>query len=228
MHQKTIGIAIALLLVVGALAACSNGHEEGSSCYGPLINGVVAYSPGIDVLVRDANGRGAAFGTKATVYRGTDSVTTTGTDTLHIRTGFMDAGTFKVRVQRPFYQEVVLPNVVVLSGQCNVVVTSVPVTIDLQAGAPLIRSITVFGADFIYAPGVQRQLSARFDADPSVPTSVSWRLSDTTLARIDSAGLVTSKCTTVGGADTVTATPRVDTALKATAVFSVARVAACP
>jgi hypothetical protein len=228
MRHSTAIIAATFIVAVGTLVSCSSDKHEGATCYGPLINGVVAYSPGIDVLVRDANGRGEAFGAKVTVYRGTDSMTTTGTDTLHIRAGFMDPGNFKVRVQRPFYQDAVLPSVAVVPGQCNVVVTSVPVTLDLAAGAPPIRSIAIFGADFLYAPAVQRQLSARFDADPSIPTTVDWRLSDTTVARIDAAGLVTAKCTTVGGADTVTATARVDTALKARAVFSVAKVAACP
>jgi hypothetical protein len=86
----------------------------------------------------------------------------------------------------------------------------------------------VFGADFLYAPGVQRQLSARFDADANVATTVNWRLSDTTIARIDVTGLVTAKCSLAGGTDTVTATATVDTTMKAKAVFSVAKVAACP
>jgi hypothetical protein len=227
MRHTTIGLATASLLGIGAFVAC--GHdEEGASCYSPLVNGVVVYSPGIDVLVRDANGRGEALGATVTVYRGTDSVTTTGTDTLHIRAGYFDPGNFKVRVRRPFYQDAVLPSVAVLPGQCNVVVTSVPVTLSLAPGAPVIRSLVVFGTDFLYAPGVQRQLSARFDADPGVPTTVSWRLSDTTLARIDAAGLVTAKCSLAGGADTVTATATADTTHRAKAVFGVAKVAACP
>ena len=228
MRPKIVSIAAASMLLAGAVVACSDTKTEGQSCFGPLINGIVIYSPGIEVLVRDANGRGEAFGTKVTVYRGTDSTTTTGTDTLRIRAGFTDPGNFKVRVQRPFYQDAVLPSVAVVPGQCNVLVTSVPVTLDLQPDAPAIRSITVFGADFMYAPGVQRQLSARFDANPSIPTTVSWRLSDTTLARIDASGLVTSKCTTAGGADTVTATASLDTTMKARAVFGVAKVATCP
>ena len=228
MRHSAVIIATASIVVTGALVACSSDKHEGESCYSPLINGVVAYSPGIDILVRDANGRGEAFGTTVTVFSATDSIATTGTDTLHIRAGYTAPGTFKVRVRRPFYRDAVLPSVVVVPGQCNVVVTFVPVTLDLAPGAPPVRSIVVFGADFLYAPGVQRQLSARFDADASVPTSVNWRLSDTTIARIDATGLVTAKCSLAGGGDTVTATATVDTTLKAKAVFSVAKVAACP
>ena len=227
MSNKVIVSTIASIALAGALVACRH-DEPGASCYGPLINGVVAYSPGIDLLVRDVHGRGVAYGTRVSVYSGTDSMTTTGTDTLHIRAGFLFAGNFKVRVQRPFYQEVVLPNVTVVAGECNVVVTSVPVTLALSPGAPAIRSLAVFGADFLYAPGVQRQLTARFDADANVPTIVNWRLSDTTVARIDATGLVTSKCTLAGGVYTVTAVATVDTTVRAKSVFSVAKVASCP
>ena len=229
MRHKIAGMAAASLAMVGALAACSHDHdEEGTSCFGPLVNGVVAYMPGIDALVHDANGRGLALGTTVTVYRGTDSTKTTGYDTLHIRGGFLDAGNFKVRVSRPFYQDAVLPSVTVLPGQCNVVVTVVPVPLQLAPGAPPIRSIAVFGVDFLYAPGVQRQLSARLDADASVSTTVIWRLSDTTLARIDGTGLVTAKCSLAGGVDTVTAMPAADTTFKGKALFGVAKVTTCP
>jgi hypothetical protein len=189
---------------------------------------VVIYSPGIDVLVRDVNGRGLALGTTVTVYRGSDSTKATGNDTLHIRAGFLDAGNFYVRVSRPFYQDAVLPSVAVLLGQCNVVVTVVPVTLQLAQGAPPIRSIAVFGADFLYAPGVQRQLSARLDANASVSQTVNWRLSDTTLARIDAAGLVTAKCSLAGGVDTVTAIAAADTTFKGKAIFGVAKITTCP
>lgn len=227
MRYKTIVFATASIMAASALVACSH-DEPGTSCFGPLINGVVAYSPGIDLLVRDANGRGAAFGTRVTVYSGSDSMTTTGTDTLHIRAGFLFAGNFKVRVRRPFYQDALLPSVTVVAGQCNVVVTSAPVTLSLAPGAPAIRSLVLFGVDFFYAPGVQRQLSARFDADAGIPTTVNWRLSDTTIARIDATGLVTSKCSLAGGADTVTAIATADTTVRAQAVFGVAKVASCP
>lgn len=227
MRHRIVGIAAASFVVAGALAACSH-DEEGASCYTPFVPGVVIYSPGIDVLVRDANGRGEAFGTQVTVYRGTDSRTTTGMDTLHIRAGYTDAGSFKVRVSRPFYLDAVVPSVAVLAGQCNVVVTLLPVTLQLAPGAPPIRSLALFGTDFLYAPGVQRQLSARFDADPNIPTTVNWRLTDTTLARIDGAGLLTAKCSLLGGVDTVTVIATADTTFKSAAVFGVAKQTACP
>jgi hypothetical protein len=226
-RHKIIGITAASIVLVGTLAACSH-DAEGSSCFSTMVHGVVIYQPSIDLLVRDANGRGEAFGTKVTVYRGTDSVTMTGFDTLHIRAGYTDAGSFKVRVRRPFYQDLVLPSVAVVAGECNVLVTTVPVTLLLAPGAPAIRSLAVFGADFLYAPGVQLQLKARFDADPGIPTTVNWRLADTLLARIDATGLLTAKCSLVGGADSVTAIATTDTTVTAKAVFGVAKQTACP
>jgi hypothetical protein len=121
----------------------------------------------------------------------------------------------------------VLPSVAVLPGECNVLVTTVPVTLLLAQGAPAIRSLAVFGTDFLYAPGVQLHLTARFDADPSIPTTVTWLLADTLLARIDATGLLTAKCSLVGGADSVTAIATVDTTVKAKAVFGVAKQTTC-
>jgi hypothetical protein len=226
-RHKTFGIAAASIVAACALAACSH-DSEGSSCFSTMVHGVVIYQPSIDLLVRDANGRGEAFGTKATVYRGSDSVVTTGIDTLHLRAGYTDAGSFKVRVSRPFYQDVVLPSVAVLPGQCNVLVTTVPVTLSLAPGAPAIRALAIFGTDFLYTPGVQLQLVARLDADPGIPTTVNWRVADTVLARIDANGLLTAKCTLVGGADSVTAISTADTTVRAKAIFGVAKQTACP
>jgi hypothetical protein len=102
------------------------------------------------------------------------------------------------------------------------------VTLQLVPGAPPLRAVQVVGADFLYAPGVQRQLAARFDADPTVPTTVTWRSSDTTLARIDGAGLVTARCSTTGGSVAATALAAADTLVRGSATFGVASVRSCP
>jgi hypothetical protein len=188
------------------------------------------YNPGIDLLVRDVAGRGQALGDTAITYRGNDSVITTGFDTLHLQAGFGAPGTYAVRVKRKFYRETVIPGVVVNSGICGgPVVTVVPVTLALVSGAPALRSVVVLGAGFLYAPRAQNQLVARFDADPSVPTTVTWRLSDTTAARIDAGGLVSAKCPVPRSViDTVTAIATADTMVKGRAVFSVAQQTTCP
>jgi hypothetical protein len=231
MNRSTIAAAACALAIgtLGIVVACGTDTTEPDPCM-PIINGLVAYIPGIDLVVRDAVGRGQAFGDTAIAYRGTDSVITTGYDTLHLQAGFGTPGTFAVRLKRRFYKETVIPGVVVNAGICGgPVATVLPVTLTLLPGAPALRSITVFGAYFLYAPGVQNQAVARFDADPSVPTTVTWRLSDTTAARIDANGLITAKCTTRSGVkDTVTAVATVDTTVKGRAVFGVAQQASCP
>ena len=225
MRQSTFVIATLSLAAIAALAACDRASDD--TCYTLVVPGTVIYMPSLDLEIRDASGRGIALGTKVVVSRGTDSVTTTGFDTLHVRAGFMSAGTFTIRVTRPFYRDSIVRDVVVPQEKCSFTLTHVPVTLKLAPGAPPVRSLAIYGVDFLYAPGVQRQLGAWLDADPGVSSTVAWRLSDTTLARIDANGLVTAKCSLAGGTDTVMATAVADTTVKAKAPFGVARQTVC-
>ncbi|MFL5609037.1 MAG: Ig-like domain-containing protein [Gemmatimonadaceae bacterium] len=232
MSRSSVALLACLLSVsaLGIMAACGgDGATEPDPCM-PIINGLVAYNPGIELLVRDASGQGQAIGDTAVAYRGTDSVITTGYDTLRVLAGFGAPGTYAVRLKRKFYRQTVIPGIEVKTGICGgPVLTTVPVTLQVEPGAPALRSITLFGAYFLYAPGVQEQVVARFDADPTVPRTVAWRLSDTSVARIDANGLITARCTTKSNVkDTVTALATVDTMARATAVFSVAPQASCP
>jgi hypothetical protein len=214
-------------LALAALAAC-NRRDSGVICYDITLPGTVVYLPPIDLLVRDAFGRGQALGDTAVTYHGTDSLVSPGMDTLHLRAGFTQGGTYTVRVRRRFYQDAIVPGVQVASDACGRAVSSpVAVMLQLAPRAPPLRAVQVVGADFLYAPGVQRQLAARFDADPT-PTAVAWRSSDTTLARIDAAGLVTARCSTTGGSVTVTALATADTLVHGSATFGVASVRSCP
>jgi len=228
MHRARAPLALIALApgMVALAIACGGGKDD--PCL-PNVPGVAVFAPGIDLLVRDASGRGMALGDSVTSYRGTDSVGVIGYDTLHVLTGFGQAGTYVVRVRRQFYRDAVIPNVTVKQGECGSVVTQqVPVTLQLAPGAPPLRSIAVFGGGFLPAPGATSQLIARFDADPSVPTTVSWRLSDSSVAKVDASGLLTAKCTTKIITDTVTALATVDTTVKARTFFQVAQQASCP
>jgi hypothetical protein len=218
-----------LLGTLSLLAACSARNDATDPCF-PTVQGVIAYQPGIDLLVRDVAGRGEAYGDTAIAYRGTDSVITVGYDTLHLFAGFAAPGTYTVRVKRRYYRDAIVSNVAVASGPCSGPLTTiVPVSLQVAPLAPAVRAIVVLGAVFLYAPGAQSQLVARFDADASVPTNVTWRLSDTTAAHIDASGLVTAKCTTAANVrDTVTALATVDTTLQARAWFGVAQQVKCP
>ena len=224
-QHRLFSVSAALLGLV-ALSACDHDPAT-NSCFDMNFPGVVAYRPGIDLVVRDPFGRGEALGTTVVVHNGSDSVLTTGIDTLHVSAGYQYAGTFSVRVTRPFYRDTVLTNVVVQSSDCSVTILQLPLTLQLAAGAPALRSVDVFGADFLSTPGQQRQLSARFDANPGVPMTVTWRLSDNTLAQIDATGLVTAKCSLAGGTETVTALATADTTVRGSARFGVQAQTAC-
>jgi hypothetical protein len=201
-------------------------------CFQLTMPGSVIYTPPIDLLVRDTRGRGQALGDTAIAYRGTDSAVSDGAmdrDTLHLRAGFQRTGIYTVRVKRRYYQDAIVSGIVVAPGKCgSLLPATVPVTLELLPGAPALRAIQVMGAEFLYAPGRQRQLVARFDAEPSVPTTVVWRLSDTTLARIDGTGLVTAKCSTKGGSITATALATADTFSRGAAAFAVGAATSCP
>jgi hypothetical protein len=228
---RSIAPVVAALLALGALAlaACTSEQDATDPCR-PIINGLVAYQRAVDLLVRDANGRALAFGDTAVAYVGADSVVSEGYDTLHLYAGPSAPGKYTVHVRRTFYRDAVVSNVVVASGTCGgPLTTTVPVSLQLLPGAPPIRSVAIVGVDFLYAPGVQRQLFAQVDANAGIPTTVSWSLSDTSAARIDASGLVTAMCTVVQGlVDTVTAVATADPSLKARALLSVARQTSCP
>ena len=217
--------AIALAWSVG----CSTRDSAADPCF-PVAPGALVYIPALDLVVRDARGQGVALSDTAVAYVGRDSVTTVGDDTLHLRAGPATPGTYTVRVKRRYYLDGIVTDVRVPAGQCGGPTTTVvPITLQLAPGAPPLRSVAVFGVDFLYAPDVQRQLAASVDADVGVAKTVTWRLSDTTIARIDASGLVTSKCTTKNfPVDTVTAIATADTTVRGRSVFGVAHQAACP
>jgi len=223
--QERVFVAVALV-IAAALTACDHDTSK-LSCFDMSAPGVIVYNTGIDLLVRDKFGRGEALGTTVTVHQSSDSLVTTGTDTLHVNAGYTNAGTFSVHVSRPFYRDTVLTNVVVQAGDCSVLTTHVALTLQLAAGSPAIRAIAILGADFLVNPGEQRHLTARFDADPNVPTTVIWRLSDAALAQIDNDGVVTAKCSLAGGTETVAAIATADTTARGSARFGVQKQTTC-
>lgn len=229
MHRTRAPLAFLLSLAPALLAvAVACGGNRDDPCL-PSAPGSVAFQPGIDLLVRDASGRGEALHDTAITYQGVDSAYMIGFDTLHLLAGFGRPGDYAVRVKRRYYRDVVVPNVTVTTAQCGGPVTvQVPVTLQLAPGAPALRSIDVFGGGFLAAPGATTRVVARFDADPSVPTTVTWRLSDSSVATIDATGLLTAKCTTKILTDTVTAVATADTTVRARSYFQVAQQASCP
>jgi len=100
-----------------------------------------------------------------------------------------------VRVDKPWYHTVVLPDVPVKVDWCGVVVTThVPVQLTLLQDAPAIRSLYV-GRRGVFATGrYKSHLGAVLDAMPGISDSVRWSSSDTTVAVVDAQGVMTTRC----------------------------------
>ena len=135
-HWPASTVALTLVLSGGVLAlavACGGGDSD--PCL-PTLPGVVVYRSGIDVLVRDASGRGEAIGDTSITYRGADSAVAFGSDTLHLPAGFVIPGTYAVRVKRTYYTDAVVPSVTVGTDRCGGPVTQQvrSALVDLQYG----------------------------------------------------------------------------------------------
>ncbi|HEY2375551.1 MAG TPA: Ig-like domain-containing protein [Gemmatimonadaceae bacterium] len=215
------------VLVAAIVAGCSAPEQVPQTCGGPP--GVLVQVAGIVLEVRDPFGRGQAIGTTATVKR-SDGITAPADveDTLKIGSAFDLAGSFSVTLSRPYYQDATVSNVNVTPNGCIVNTTTVPVVMQLAAGAPPLRAMTVLGAVFLDHAGAQAQLVPHFDADPGVSTAVTWQVDDATLASVDANGVVTAKCTKSGGTVKVTATSAVDASITSSVTMGIAPVASCP
>lgn len=131
-------------------------------------------------------------------------------------------------VSRPYYLDATIPNVAVTPNGCYMTQTKVPVTLQLAPGVPALRALIIVGADFLDGPGAQVHLVPHFDADPSVSQAVTWQVSDTTLARVDTNGVVTATCARSGGTVKVTATAIADGTTSAFVSLGVAPSSSCP
>ena len=219
----------AVIGVTTLIAACSGatGENNDNDCQ-PRVFGVVVFSPGIVLQVRDPFGRGQAIGTTAVIRRADGSTDQSFVhDTLNIDGVSNETGTFSATLSRPYYLDATVPNIKVTPNGCAVNTATVPVIMQLVPNAPPLRSLILLGADFLYQPGVQVHLVPHFDANPDVSTAVTWTVSDTTLATVDANGVVTAKCKKDGGTVKVTATSVADGTTSAFVNIGVAG-AACP
>ena len=227
MQRTTIAL---LLCAAFALTGCAHSDTTTPDCRQPIITGVIILLPPITLQVRDPFGHGQAFGTTAVARRVGDSGTSQaiGSDTLDLLAGSNVTGTFSVTLTRPYYQATTISGIQVTTKGCSLNRVTVPVTMQLEPGAPPLRNMIIVGQAFLGAPGAQAHLSPYFDADPSVSRAVTWHVDNSTLATVDASGVVTAKCSTTGGTVTATATSAYDTTVTASVQMGVAPVASCP
>ena len=223
-------VGIAGICSLSLLAACDQKPER-QACTDLTTPGLVVQNPGLDVGIRDASGRGGALGSTVVVRPAgaTDSIVTAGRDTVRVLAGFLSAGRFDVTVRKPFYRDTLAANVLVSAGECGgVIATHLPITLRLAPGAPPVRSVGILGNEFLPLATDKAQLVAVVDADAGLSTAVTWRSRDTTLATVDANGLVSARCTTAGGTDTVTATSVADTSVRGKHPIVVTKQVSCP
>ena len=223
----------AAALVLGVLAIASAACERdraNPACLDMTAPGIVIMQPPIDVTIRNATGRGIAAGATVVVRRtSTDSIVTGGLDTVHIATGYPYAGTYAVRVSKPFYADTLLPGVIVRRDECGrSQTTQLPLTLRLLPGAPAVRSVAVIGSNFVYQKGEQVTLRAWLDANAGVSDSVTWRSSNTALATVSGSGVLTAGCVTTGGSVSITATSIADTTVHGSALIAIGAQTSCP
>ena len=188
--------------------------------------------PGVAVRLQDDFGRPAALGAKLVVHDGAYVDSATGySDPWTVGAADNRAGTYTLVVTRPWYDSVVLSKVDVPGGSCGAYQTvTVSSIVHLAPGAPPVRNVVVMphGAGLGLA-GLTLEYSAYVDANPGVDTTVTWSISDTTVARISPSGKLVSQCRTHWGEATVVATSTVDTTVKGTGDLTVfANAASCP
>jgi hypothetical protein len=227
MRRVFVVATVGIVAVIAAVVGCGNSRDVGLKCADITVPGIAISVPGIQLAIRNRTGQAIALGTDVSAS-GTSTFTFPGFPDSLESSIYAFAGTYTVRVSKHFYRDTTLSNIVVVAGDCGKVqTTKAAVVLQTVPGAPPVRSITVFGTQFLPMPGNQARAVAIVDADSGVSTAVTFRLSDTTMARVDPSGLVTAKCSVRGGVDTLTVTSVADPTLHGLALFGIGVSASC-
>lgn len=217
------GVVAGIAVVVG----CGSSRDVGLKCADITVPGIVISVPGIQLAIRNRAGTPIALGTDVSAS-GSTSFTLLGFPDSLESSVYAWPGTYSVRVSKHFYRDTTVSNIVVLAGDCGkALTTKAAVVLQTLPDAPPVRSINVFGTTFLPTPGNQARAVAIVDADSGVSRAVTFRLSDTTMARVDPSGLVTAKCSVRGGVDTLTVTSVADPTLHGLAMFGIGVSASC-
>jgi hypothetical protein len=223
---KLLTLASSAAIIV---AGCGNDGVSDGGCHDLMVSpGTVVLQPGVQIAIR--NSQGQSIAQSAHVYAlngGPPPAVSRLADSLSLDV-YVSSGTYSLGLSAPFYRDTTLANVRVLSGDCGTIQTTrLNLVLQTVADAPPVRSVALFGADFLTAAGSQARMVAIVDADAGVSHALAWRVSDTTMATIDQAGLVTSKCSIHGGVDTVTATSIVDPNVSGRTVVGIGASGSC-
>ncbi len=214
---SNLRLGLTLLCGSAAIGACQFPFGDEAICARPGFHGVA-------VAVRDPIGRPAALGTTLIARDGTYADTAVGEyDSLTVGAADNRDGTYSLTVSRPWYHSVELQDVRVPGGPCGADETVVVgVTLPLMSTAPAVRNVVVIPPRAgLGREGLALQYFAYVDADPGIATSVTWHISDTTVAALSTTGLLTAKCRTNPGEAAVIATAVADTIISGVGYISV-------
>lgn len=151
--------------------------------------------PQIRAEIVTPDGQPAAAGARVTVDGVDEGWAAPVRDSRVVYAGERSTSPVTVGVDKPWYEPVILRNVQVELDQCGVVEpTTVHVSLALRPGAPPVRSVYVGRVNHGYSGSFTTQLSAVVDVEPGVSESVMWWSSDTSVAVVDSQGILKSQC----------------------------------
>jgi hypothetical protein len=224
-------IKLLTLASIAAIVAAGCGSDGGSDggCHDFLVSpGTLILQPGIQVAIRNSQGQSIAQSAHVDALNGgPPPAVSRNPDSLSLDV-YVNPGTYSLGLSAPFYRDTTLADIRVISGDCGTVQpTKLNLVLQTAAGAPPVRSVALFGGDFLATPGSRTRMVAIVDANAGVSRALAWRVSDTTMATIDQTGLVTSKCSIHGGVDTVTATSIVDPTVSGRNVVGIGASGSC-
>ena len=186
------------ILVLTIATVCPASAQAQATARGDSVSTVCARGgvPAVAVHIRTEDGAPAAAGARVIVDDRDTSWSTPVRDAVIIfADGYYAKRRVTVRVEKPWYHTVIVPDVRLQTDRCGLVATTrVPVQLKLLPDAPAIRSLYV-GRRGLFASGRFRsRLGAVLDAVPGVSDSVTWSSSDTTVAVVDAQGVMTTLC----------------------------------
>jgi hypothetical protein len=223
------GPCVIVAAVLGASAlACGRDSRVGFNCGDFVAPGVIVARPGVEVSLHNDQRQAIAQGTTAILLNRSDSIPQTFVEDSATLALYVPAGTFTIRLSKPSYRDTTLSNVVVQPGDCGTIqTTKLAVTLHAAPTLSTVRSVSIFGAAFLDAPGAAAQLSAIVDAVPGGGRSVRWSIDDGSLASVDRDGRVVAKCSTSGGVATVTARAVADSTVGSSVRLAIAPANRC-
>jgi len=206
MAMKRLG---ALLLAVTVGGGCDDivGDDAAAPCFDVL-------RPSIVAEIRDQGGVATAIGATVTIW---NDAGVTGSnegfgDSLRVSVTASNAtGRFSVRVEKPWFGDTLVQNVLVTGGPCGADdPTTVRVSLRLEADAPPVRQVVLPASGIGFLDGnVGLRIPVYVEAAEGGSRELRWS-ADTAVVALVQDGTITSRCRSTPDSTWVTASSVVD------------------